>query len=180
MKEHWRRIAGFSGYAVSDLGRVRRGGVGGYIVPQSRAGLGRYLRVALMQNGCAYFRYVHRLVATAFVRNSQGKPEVNHEDGHKDNNASTNLGWVTHAENQRHSVRVLGNAPTHLHKQGADHPMARLKLRDVQSILKRLARGDTQVSIAQDYGVTQVMVSHIKLGKAWKCVPRVVSAEGHR
>lgn len=47
---------------------------------------------------------VHRLVALAFVPVVEGKKLVNHIDGDKHNNASTNLEWVTHAENMAHAI----------------------------------------------------------------------------
>lgn len=54
---------------------------------------------------------IHRLVAQAFVPNPDKKPFVNHIDGNKSNNVSTNLEWCTNSENQLHSSRVLGNKP---------------------------------------------------------------------
>jgi hypothetical protein len=64
-----------------------------------------YMRVALGRNK---YRYVHRLVAVAFVSNQEGKPFVDHIDGDRTNNAASNLRWVTAQENaiyggKRHS-----------------------------------------------------------------------------
>ena len=46
-------------------------------------------------------RYVHRLVAAAFVAGCG--EEVNHLDGVKLNNNCTNLEWCSHAENMAHA-----------------------------------------------------------------------------
>ena len=49
---------------------------------------------------------VHRLVAQAFIPNLEGKPQVNHKDGNKQNNSITNLEWVTNEENCEHARRL--------------------------------------------------------------------------
>lgn len=62
-----------------------------------------YMVVYLRQNGKNLRRYVHRLVATEFIDNPEGKPEVNHKDGDKTNNRVCNLEWVTREENIQHA-----------------------------------------------------------------------------
>ena len=60
----------------------------------------------LWMNNKAYCRKVHRLVAQAFIENNKGLLEVNHKDGNHDNNAVSNLEWITHKANVQHSYDI--------------------------------------------------------------------------
>ena len=54
-----------------------------------------YCQVILTKDGCQIMRYVHRLVAEAFLENPNQRKEVNHKDGNKQNNSASNLEWAT-------------------------------------------------------------------------------------
>lgn len=56
---------------------------------------------------------LHRLIAESFIPNPEGKPMVNHIDGHKNNNAVSNLEWVTGSENARHAIKTGLNGVSH-------------------------------------------------------------------
>lgn len=69
-----------------------------------------YCVVVLYKENKQKRKYVHRLVAEVFHPNKDKKREVNHEDGVKTNNRSSNLVWATHKENDTHA-RTTGLHP---------------------------------------------------------------------
>lgn len=58
--------------------------------------------------------YAHRAVALCWISNPDSKPYVNHIDGDKHNNTSTNLEWCTAKENTAHALKtnLLNNLPS--------------------------------------------------------------------
>ena len=104
----WRKIEGWP-YSVSNDGHVRNDRTG-YVLKMHKMPKG-YMKVLLCDKGDELYKTVHRLVAEAFIPNPDGKPQVNHIDGDKQNNHVSNLEWVTNSENQLHSWDVLGKTP---------------------------------------------------------------------
>lgn len=98
--EDWKEIPDIPNYLVSTSGQIRRQGS---LTDHSVRDHKGYLVTDLYTNGNRCTKRVHRLVAEAFIPNPDNKPEVNHKDGNRHNNAVSNLEWVTKTENCRHA-----------------------------------------------------------------------------
>lgn len=154
--EVWRIVEECSDYEVSNVGRVRRGSR--LRKPNIKNG---YPQVALYHGGQPRHRNVHRLVASAFVPNPDGKPCVNHIDGDKTNNRAENLEWVTHAENTRHGLDAG------LLTVGSKRYNHKLTEEQVGYIKHSTA---TLKELANRYGVSITNIWNIRHGRSWKHV----------
>ena len=101
-KEIWRSAKGYENlYEVSNLGNVRNSRTGRVLKPlKLKTNNGYYLQVCLYKDKKATRLYIHRLVAEAFIPNSENLPEVNHIDENKNNNNVNNLEWVSPSYNK--------------------------------------------------------------------------------
>ncbi len=64
-----------------------------------------YPKVILCKEGKTKTFFVHRLVATTFISNPLGLPQVNHKDGNKWNNYFENLEWCDQSHNMLHAYQ---------------------------------------------------------------------------
>jgi hypothetical protein len=114
--ELWLPITGYEGlYEVSNLGHVRsiprpiqQEGytriMPGKLLTPWLAGAG-YHMVHLSRDNIQRKHYIHRLVASEFIRPPLVGEEINHLDGDKINNADHNLEWTDRSGNNLHSYR---------------------------------------------------------------------------
>ena len=98
--EKWKTISNNKNYMVSNAGRIRH--VNDNVDHSTRDNKG-YLVTDLYKDGQRFTHRVHRLVAQEFIPNPDNKPYINHIDGNKHNNNSSNLEWVTKKENSKHA-----------------------------------------------------------------------------
>ncbi len=71
-----------------------------------------YMQVCLYKGEESMKKYVHRIVAEAFIPNPDNLPEVNHKDENKINNHAGNLEWCSHQDNMKHGSRSKRQAET--------------------------------------------------------------------
>lgn len=117
MTEQWKDIKDFVGlYKISNLGKVLS--IKRNIVLHPELSSNGYLRVGLHKGGKVQNKSIHRLVAEAFIPNPENKPQVNHIDGNKQNNTTSNIEWATSSENIIHRFHTLGQKGVNFGKFG--------------------------------------------------------------
>jgi hypothetical protein len=105
-KEEWKPILERNDYEISSTGRFRHIVHGEFRYIKIKQIPSGYMQVNYFLNGKRQYRYAHRLVAEAFVKNPEKLPWVNHIDGVKTNNDASNLEWVTPSTNTSHGFRT--------------------------------------------------------------------------
>lgn len=84
-------------YAITEDGKVWSYRSNKFLKPKTTSC--GYLSVQLSKNSTIKEYYVHRIVADAFLPNSNNLPQVNHKDEDKTNNTIGNLEFCTAAYN---------------------------------------------------------------------------------
>ncbi len=103
-EELWKDVKDYEDlYEVCSTGAVKSKRTG-LLLKLSDNGAG-YMNVTLSKGGVLVKRYIHRLVAQAFIPNPEDKPQVMHLDHNSKNNHVSNLAWGTQKENTAQGIR---------------------------------------------------------------------------
>lgn len=108
--EQWKPIPICSNYEASTLGRIRRIGYATILKPIPHIGKGtvpRWTFQAIIDGKPKNIR-IHRAVASAFIENPEGKPQIDHINGNPADNRVCNLRWATGSENQLNRSQKAG------------------------------------------------------------------------
>lgn len=115
-----------------------------------------YIRVNFRVNGKVVHLFVHRIVATCFVPNPLGLPEVNHIDCDRTNNRWDNLEWYTRQENIAYRDK-LG------HTAKYNHPKKPVIVVDPET--SEVFLFESQHEAARQLGVDQASIWRVVKGK---------------
>jgi len=146
-EERWADILGYEGrYRISDHGRVKSldryvsvCGNGQRLIKSKNLNGGTsrgYKTVMLYKNQKYESFYVHRLVATYFVDNSNNLNIVDHINQKKLQNHYENLQWVTAAENAQYKYKKF-KAKGYYYNKRDNNYIVRIKTFDIQIGLAR-------------------------------------------
>jgi len=159
MSTEWRDVKGYEGlYSVSSDGEVLSIKRGKVLKPFS-SGNG-YLKVSLSKSNRNVL--VHRLVCSAFYPDTSGE-NVNHVNGDKTDNRSSNLEWCSRSHNILHA-HSIGLMPVK-----GDRVNSKLTTEYVAMIRElRLVQGLTYKFIGEMFGVSNTQAHNIVKNKQWK------------
>lgn len=152
-------------YEANEQGLVRR--IGGQpLSPKTKKN--GYLEVALhLSPGKQTSRYIHRLVAAAWLGEIPPKLTVNHKDGDKANNNIKNLEVVTQSENNKHSFAIGLKSPTVL--RGEDSPRSIATEKDVIKIRDSHKNGVRIIDMLPLFPhLNRDIISSIVTRRTWK------------
>ena len=171
--EEWRTCIESDLHEVSSLGRVRSWCVRGSWVG-NRSEEPRML--SILDNGNGYQqvslgrgkkRYVHDLVAAAFIGEKPDGCHVCHIDYDKSNNRASNLRYDTPSGNSRDVVR------------SGNHNRAKFTEAEVVAILDRLQSGEPAADLADEFGVGRSTIYNIASGRTWAWIPHPYRGKTH-
>ena len=100
----WKKIEGYSRYSVNEVGDVRNDRTGRILRWGQDKRWGYYNICLYDDSGKKRGRWIHRLVAEAFIPNPDNLPQVNHKDENKANNSVENLEWCTASYNSNYGT----------------------------------------------------------------------------
>ena len=147
------RVAGRSGKGISTICKELS-------ILHNQAG---YCMVNLTKDRQSKTRYVHRLVAQAYLENLDNLPQVNHKDGDKNNNHYTNLEWCTSLHNNLHAIE---NGLREGQK-GETNSQAKITEPQGIAIINLILEGLSNIEIADMFNLHDRYISLIRGKKRW-------------
>ena len=161
--EKYIKINGFVNYEVSNFGNIRNTRTNKKLKP-CKFKNSDYLYVDLCLNSKKNRFLIHRLVAEAFLSNTDDKEQVNHKNGDKSDNKVSNLEWNTRSENQRHSI--MSGLRT---AKGIKNSQSKLNESQVLSIFYNTKK---YAEISKEFNISIPTISDIKRGHTWKHITK--------
>ena len=174
MKEKWKIIEEFPRYLISNKGRIK--------ILSTLEDKKLFVKddgyvATTLGDGKQSYKYVHRLVAEAFIKNKHDKPQVNHINGIKGDNRAENLEWVTPSENIRHAIdtgllkykKKEESIKSSKYPKGEDVNGSKLNAEKVIEIRFLWESGDyKKVQLAKMFNVNESTIRDVITRRQWK------------
>lgn len=107
MQEIFKDIIGYEGlYQVSNLGNIKSLKYNREKILKLSINRYGYVVITLCKDSKKKLYTVHRLVALAFINNTNNYPVTNHKNGIKTDNKAENLEWCTQQHNIKHAFNI--------------------------------------------------------------------------
>lgn len=167
MDELWKPIYDVPGYWVSNKARVWSSYSNAFIMGTPlRSG---HVDISLRLDGRRIHRYLHRLVAEAFIPNPHNYPEVRHLDDNPANNEVWNLAWGTQYDNVQDSIRnghfrYFTRADIEHANEIRRTPVVAINLRTGKRLFFV-----SQQEAARNLGMSQSSINDVIYGRARSC-----------
>ena len=174
MEEKWKIIEEFPRYLISNKRRIK--------ILSTLEDKKLFVKddgyvATTLGDGKQSYKYVHRLVAEAFIKNKHDKPQVNHINGIKGDNRAENLEWVTPAENIRHAIdtgllkykkkeKEIKNSKYSLGEEVNGSKLTPEEVIEIRVLWE--LREFKQVELAEKFGVDNSTINDIIRRKQWK------------
>ncbi len=159
-------IPEFDSYAISSDGRLFKIRTQYELNPRLCSRFKNYLRVNLSHKNIQKKKFIHVLVALAWIPNPDNKPTVNHMDGNTLNNDILNLEWATQSEQQQHSGEVL------LTKTGEKAYNASMSDETCHIVCAMLQDGRSATAISTACNISEDCARQIRKGNTWKHISK--------
>jgi len=172
MVEVWKDIVGYENlYQVSNIGRIKslsnRSNHKDEKILKDFVVQG-YKCINLFKNSIGKMYKVHRLVAQAFISNTENYKEINHIDGNKTNNNVNNLEWCNRSENMKHSYKI----GLHKAQKGKENKLSK-KINMVDKTNNKIIKTFDSIREAERY-------ANIKHGNIKKSIKKNQAAGGYK
>lgn len=127
-----------------------------------------YPQITLIFNDKRCVKTVHRLVASAYLKNfGDSKLQVNHIDGNKLNNSVSNLEMVTASENRKHAFKLGLSVFNEI--RGEKNGKSSLKESEVLAIRSAHSREImTQAELAKLFKTSDHCIWSVVTRRTWK------------
>ena len=148
-----------TGYRVSNYGRI----VGPRRLLSPPVVRGGYSKITLKIDGIKRNRFVHVMVAEAFLGLKPDGMQINHIDGNKQNNHINNLEYVTPLENTRHAQAL------NLRPIGQDSGTAVLDDKKAEEIYRLFHKEFvSKRNLALQFNVTPSCIQGVVKERSWR------------